>query len=860
MNSPLKVLILSNWSPSWKTKEEFSKYDPYIEENRYFKFVSTEDIQQSGEEPDYYLICNFPIPLETPFIPKKTIVMQLEPWHFTIRQWGPWARPDPLLFLDVRTSDTYMNGMHWHISKTHKELLTEPPVKKTKILSTIMSSKYFDPGHIFRIDFIKYLEENDVSIDVWGHDNNFKFRDYKGPHPKDNKNCGILPYKYYFHAENNYEYNFITEKVWDSVMAECLCFYCGCPNISDYVDSSCYILLDPRREKFQENLEIVKKAIENNEWEKRIDSIRKEKIRLLNSHSTFKAIEETIKRDREPPVYIIMYCYTIGRGEEILKEQLKRIKNTQLYARVKKIFIFCAGSKILNFSLITNRKIVAEHLLLNPLNVEQLVMRRIHSLELEEDARILYVHTYGVYHSITEDDIKEASHIELPRADKKKFKIATAWRKYMEVMLIDHYSECLEKLKEPEVEQESFVTYDAVGTDLVSTTTSPRHYYGNFWWMKMRCFNENIPKLDKSISVEDWTISDPKIKAYNIFSSGKEGSLITEDDYKNVFNSSVGNVINVPVSPKYLLCDGGDITTDLINNFTSPVNVSFARNGMIALPLPTGGGECRLYRGTENLTIKRGKESKQCSFPYLFDKETGESLCVPRLRKKIWQEYLSNLAKEYCDYKLLILRKCIVLEEGDFKDESNEQNMIINYVKHNAKVLEIGGGVGMNSCVISTILGDESNLVVLECNRVIAHKLKRNRDTNKMFFHIDVSALSKKKLMQRDYETKQFDSTKISEGWNPVNIISFNELLEKYRLSFDTLVLDCEGSFFEILKSMPESLDNINTIILVNDSQNEEERKFVNETVIEKGFQRVYSKNHPSDDSVKDFYEVFERV
>ena len=191
---------------------------------------------------------------------------------------------------------------------------------------------------------LNILKRNGVQIDIWGHNNNFNFRGYKGQHPKDNKNCGILPYKYYFHAENNYEYNFITEKLWDAVMAECVCIYYGCPNISDYVDPCCYILLDPRKEKFKENLEIVKNAIKDNEWEKRINSIRKEKIRLLNSHNTFKVIEETIKKDREPPVYIIMYCCTMGKGEEILRKQLKRIKNTQLYARVKKIFIFCAGN------------------------------------------------------------------------------------------------------------------------------------------------------------------------------------------------------------------------------------------------------------------------------------------------------------------------------------------------------------------------------------------------------------------------------------------------------------------------------------------------------------------------------------
>ena len=31
----------------------------------------------------------------------------------------------------------------------------------------------------------------------------------------------------------------LPEKIWDSIMAECVCFYVGCPNIQDWVDPAC---------------------------------------------------------------------------------------------------------------------------------------------------------------------------------------------------------------------------------------------------------------------------------------------------------------------------------------------------------------------------------------------------------------------------------------------------------------------------------------------------------------------------------------------------------------------------------------------------------------------------------------------
>ena len=845
--SPYKVLIVSNWSNSEDTKNQYSKYDPYEVSNRYFEFVSLEDIQKTGDTPDYYLICNFPVPLTIPFVPNKSIVMQLEPKFFTSKHWSFWAKPDPSLFLDVRTSDVYMNGLLWQLNKTHKELLHELPVQKTKVLSTIMSSKFFDIGHVFRIDFIRYLEANGVDIDIWSNDANFfrSFKGYRGNHPPNDKNIGILPYKYYFQAENNFEYNFITEKLTDSITAECVCFYVGPPNLSDYVDPACYIILDPRREKFQENLETIERTISTDEWSKRIDIIRKEKIRILNNHSIYRNIEQTIKKDREPPVYIIIHCCTMGKGEEILKSQLHRIKNLPLYSRVKKIFVFCVGQKILNLESERNRKIYIEHLSLNALFAEQLTIRKIGTLGLEEDARILYIHTKGVSYSITEEDVQSMRGLPCEKDPhffqilmnlndpvmRKRYKAASAWREYMETMIIDHYEDCLEKL----------IDYDTVGTELQEASSSvPRHYSGNFWWMKMKCYSDHIKYLDTDYNaVENWAIKDEQIKAYNIWSSGKDlyQQIIEKRDYENI-SIFVKERKSVIIRPKFLLADGGNITDDLLNNFISPIQVSFAKNGIIAVPLPTGGGECRLYRGTEFLTVVRDSQSIEYKYPYLFDKETGEELCIPRLRKKICHEYLTKIPKEYSEYKLLILQKCLIIEGGDIRDELFPEVMSVLAIDPNAKVLETGGNIGRNSCVIASILNDETNLVTLESNRIIANTLKRNKEINRMNFSIEVSELSKRQIGEKI----------------EVNTITFEELERKYNIVFDTMVLGCEGVCVEILT---ESLDNVKTIILKNDDPQPRGKEFTN-LFATKGFKRIYGKKHSLVDE-DNFFDVFVR-
>src|SRR3990172_9964329 len=105
-------------------------------------------------------------------------------------------------------------------------------IKKDKgnLISSICSEKSFDPGHIKRIDFVRYVEnkyDSVFKIDIYGRSNKHNFKNYIGKLPNDQKDYGLFPYKYYFMSENNQEYNYITEKLWEPLICECLCFYWG---------------------------------------------------------------------------------------------------------------------------------------------------------------------------------------------------------------------------------------------------------------------------------------------------------------------------------------------------------------------------------------------------------------------------------------------------------------------------------------------------------------------------------------------------------------------------------------------------------------------------------------------------------
>lgn len=192
------------------------------------------------------------------------------------------------------------------------------------------------------------------------------------------------------------------------------------------------------------------------------------------------------------------------------------------------------------------------------------------------------------------------------------------------------------------------------------------------------------------------------------------------------------------------------------------------------------------------------------------------------------------------------LHSGLQLRYGSFQDELPEQKMAFRYLTGNEKVLELGGNIGRNSLVIASILnkyskGNDKNLVVMETCNDSFNKLNENRDINNLNFHIENSALSKKKLIQKEWNAIPSDI--ILDGYFPVNIIDYKTLESKYQIKFDTLVLDCEGAFYYILMDYPYILNNVKLIIMENDYKSLNDYNYVKNKLIENGFIRTYKED-----------------
>lgn len=188
--------------------------------------------------------------------------------------------------------------------------------------------------------------------------------------------------------------------------------------------------------------------------------------------------------------------------------------------------------------------------------------------------------------------------------------------------------------------------------------------------------------------------------------------------------------------------------------------------------------------------------------------------------------------------KLSKIHNNLQIRYGSFQEELPEQKMVARFLSGQEKVLEIGGNIGRNSLIIASLLRDDSNLVVLESNPYIANQLVENRDLNHSSFHVENAALSKQRLAQNGWDTKPSEA--LEDGFFWVNIITYAQLTQKYRIKFDTLVLDCEGAFYYILQDFPEILEGIEWIFVENDYTDIEHKRFVDHVLKKNQFQVIY--------------------
>ncbi len=288
MATPIRVRIVGNcWYGSTDPMKEFGlgcKTNDY-KWNR-IHLVDTEPY-------DYTVVINSP-PSGMVLDKKKTLIFHMEPnMEISPSIWGEWSNPEG--FLKVFKHSTDYNNLQWHLNRTYTQLCQElesPPQNKEDKVSIIISGKYTDIGHVHRWNLATSLSQSDIPIAFYGMNNRYNLPNHLGPLPHLTKDIGMYQYKYHIAIENNSNYNYITEKIVDGILAECLTFYWGAPNTRQYIDKMAYIELDVTN--IDKAINTIKTAIKEDWWSQRIQYIREAKKKIINELAFLPRLEKTL--------------------------------------------------------------------------------------------------------------------------------------------------------------------------------------------------------------------------------------------------------------------------------------------------------------------------------------------------------------------------------------------------------------------------------------------------------------------------------------------------------------------------------------------------------------------------------------
>jgi FkbM family methyltransferase len=145
--------------------------------------------------------------------------------------------------------------------------------------------------------------------------------------------------------------------------------------------------------------------------------------------------------------------------------------------------------------------------------------------------------------------------------------------------------------------------------------------------------------------------------------------------------------------------------------------------------------------------------------------------------------------------------------------ELPERELILKHLPPDSRVLELGGCIGVLSCLVNSLLGDRRAHVVIEANPFLIPFLERNRDVNGAEFSVEHCVISRAPEAILTLAA-DMDSSKRGDHGLMVPTRTFEDIDAHYQLSFDTLVMDIEGAESEFIRDNKVVIQKMNLIVI----------------------------------------------
>jgi len=145
--------------------------------------------------------------------------------------------------------------------------------------------------------------------------------------------------------------------------------------------------------------------------------------------------------------------------------------------------------------------------------------------------------------------------------------------------------------------------------------------------------------------------------------------------------------------------------------------------------------------------------------------------------------------------------------------ELPERQLVRKHLPPEARVLELGGCIGVVSCLINRLLQNSRSHVVVEANPFLIPFLSGNRDLNGAAFSIEQCVVS------RSHDatlviSANMDGSRIGGSGIAVPTRTFEYIESKYGINFDALVMDIEGAESDFIRENREALHRMNFVLV----------------------------------------------
>ncbi|WP_310619245.1 FkbM family methyltransferase [Flexibacterium corallicola] len=149
--------------------------------------------------------------------------------------------------------------------------------------------------------------------------------------------------------------------------------------------------------------------------------------------------------------------------------------------------------------------------------------------------------------------------------------------------------------------------------------------------------------------------------------------------------------------------------------------------------------------------------------------------------------------------------------------EWNERKLVQNYMPREAKVLELGGGLGVVSCFVNRRLSNPKNHVVVEPDPRSLAALKQNRIRNKAEFHIAYGVISRHKEAPFFLFPTSCGSSSRPKPRTRKTVVPglrIDALQKQYSITFDTFIIDIEGAELVLVRQNRQWFKRVNLVIM----------------------------------------------